>query len=75
MNHPRPLGMTVPTAPAFLIHSNLVQPQANKDRVFLGVNPNLTTRYGMVLGKGLPNYWGNFSTNRMLQPLSFTDES
>ena len=28
MNHPRPLGMTVPTALSFLTHSNLVQSQA-----------------------------------------------
>lgn len=28
MNHPRPLGISVPTAPAFFTHSKLVQPQA-----------------------------------------------
>ena len=75
MNHPRPLGMTVPAPPAFLTHSNPLQPQAIFGLRFARCNPHLITISGMDLGKGLPNYWGNFSTNRILKPLSATHVS
>jgi hypothetical protein len=51
MDHPRPLGIIGPTAPALFKHSNLTRHRAYPVFVCLGATPNMTTIYGMVLGK------------------------